>query len=716
MSPENVSTSDIIVTAERRSERLENVPASVSVVSEAGLQSSGIVRFQDLGNSVIGLQISRSGSFTQPAIRGITTLTTGQGFENNVAVYVDGFYQTDAVAINGDLANIRDVQVLKGPQGTLYGRNATGGAILINTKEPADRLEGSVTAGYGSRDDVALGGYISGPIVADWLKGSLSLYSRTNDGYISDPYLPGRHMAPFKNRALRARLEIGPVDWAKVTLGYNRSRVEDPRGLTVMIHDHFPAGFIGPMTAQRDVTGVQFPTKNPSDVSEYTATILVTTPIGTLTSRTGYSERDTVNIYDFDGQQNSIVHSKSRFTQHSWQQGLDYHIDVIPRLNLLVGAYYYDDKFVLDPAYGFAGTDENAITSYSRDRLRTKAYSFYADGTYELADRLFLTLGGRYSHEKKTLFFETLIPAGSANTLAAPRSATFTGFTPRANLRYALDGASSVYASYSRGFKSGTFNPTAVNPAILQAVKPENVNAYEVGYKLARRGFRFSTAAYYYDYTDLQVGISQPNPSAPTTIITLTGNAKKAEIYGLEAELSADITSAWDVNVGAAYNHARYKDFKNATGTGVNPLTNLNQSSIQDWSGNTMVRAPAWTANMRTNYKVPMLGGRTTFTASASWTSKYIPVNASTFFVQTNASTPVILNSNTNQRFWQKAFALVNLQAEWAAPGDHFTIAMYGNNLFDKRYKIIDTANSLVGDYWQWSEPATFGVRAGYKF
>ena len=141
----NPSTSDIIVTAQRRAERLEDVPVSITALNKEALNSAGLKRIDEIQQVSTGVQINKGGVFTQPSIRGITTLTLGYGFENNVAVYVDGLYQADTITINQDLGTIESVQVLKGPQGTLYGRNATGGAIVIETRAPSQNADGRVS-------------------------------------------------------------------------------------------------------------------------------------------------------------------------------------------------------------------------------------------------------------------------------------------------------------------------------------------------------------------------------------------------------------------------------------------------------------------------------------------------------------------------------------------------------------------------------------------
>ncbi len=689
---------EVVVTAQRRAEKLEDVPASVSVVNGDTLASSGIVRFQDLGQSVVGVQIARTGVFTQPAIRGVTTLISGGGYENNVGVYIDGFYQSDAVAINADLANIQDVEVLKGAQGTLYGRNATGGAILVNTLRPSDKLEGSVSAGYGRFNEKSVGFYVSGPIV-DRVKGSIAGYWRKNDGYIRD--VSGFDAAPFSTGTVRAKLEIDPIDDVTVTLGYNHLYLNDPRSATYVEYAQLPAGFTG--TSLRDQSSVNFRTINLVKSDDYTILTEVKTPIGKLTSHTGYTEKTPYIIYDFDGDKQQKLAASGLSSQRTWQQGVDYSIDVIPKLDLVVGGFYYYDKYANRDGSGFAGGVRFTQTSLG---ITTEAYSGYIDGTYQVSDKLFVTAGGRYSHEEKTVAYRTTVGA-LANTLLTPRSASFKRFTPRFSVRYQITDETNIYASFSKGFKSGTY-ATAVGPPALEIpIKQESVNSYEVGVKTVGSNWRWSSAAYYYDYTNLQVSTTQIINGLLTQIL---GNAKSAEIYGVESEVTANLTDQFEVGAGIAYNHARYKDLKNAVGTGVNPTTGLNATAIQNWSGLSMVRAPDWTANVHGTYKTPMFGGETALTGSVAYSSKYIPNNPSTFETQT-----VPPNTNKAQRFYTKGYTLVNLQAAWTDPSEKFTVSVYGNNVFNDRY-LLTNSGSTFGSYRQFNEPRTYGTRLKYAF
>ena len=223
--PAASSEQDIIVTAQRRSERLEKVPASVTVVTAEALAKAGVNNLQDIGRIAPGVQVNQSGLSTQPAIRGVTTPTNGAFNENNIGIYVDGFSVPDTLSINSDLVSIRSVEVLKGPQGTLYGRNATGGAILINTLDPEKHLTGKFEIEYGRVNELAVNGYVSVPL-SDSVRFSVAAADRHGDGYIrlQDPVSPngkGGPAAPFTQRSIRVKLRADLSADLIATLGFN---------------------------------------------------------------------------------------------------------------------------------------------------------------------------------------------------------------------------------------------------------------------------------------------------------------------------------------------------------------------------------------------------------------------------------------------------------------------------------------------------------------
>ena len=712
---ETVNANDIIVTAQRRAERLEDVPVSIVALTGEGLAKTGVQRLSDLGQVAAGVQINRGGSFTQPAIRGISTLTLGYGFENNTAVYVDGFYQPDMVTINGDLANLASVQVLKGPQGALYGRNAMAGAIVMETLAPSQELTGKGQVSYGRYNDIRAQAYVSAPL-SDELAISLAGSYRQNDGYIRD-IVDGSNSAPLQTASFRAKLLFTPGNAFKITLGYNHGFVQDSRGTTYTINAHANAAFgipaSPPRASLRDTSSLTIPADSNAWADEVTGKIAIETGIGTLTSYTGYAHRLFHSTFDFDGSKPIISQSfDDSINERTFQQTLDYSINAIDNLDLIVGAFYYHDR--LDHGKGGANTVTAAgISRTSFIFLGSDAYAFYGDATYKFNERLFLTGSLRYSHEKRHINFnEVAGPAIGAGTLAAPvsKDATFDSTTPRVVLRYEVAPRTSIYASWAKGFRAGVFNNVVqTNAALVFPVRPEKLTAYEVGFKSASSTFRFDAAAYYYDFRDLQVGLTALIPGGVTPVQTLN-NAKKAESYGADAQMTWTPTPELSLRAGVAYIHARYTDFNNAVGTGLNAVTGNNVGGqTQDWTGQQMARAPSFTGNAGFTYEHEVAGGKLELSGNINYTTSYVVANASLY----GPTGPAGLQ--TTQRYRQDGYAIANAQINWTNPSDHYTVGLYADNLTNTRYNFV-LSGSAFGDYSQGNEPATYGVRAGFKF
>lgn len=712
---EAIDESEIIVTAQRRAERLEDVPVSIVALTGDGLEKTGVQRLSDLGQVAPGVQINRGGSFTQPAIRGITTLTLGYGFENNVAVYVDGFYQPDMVTINSDLANLANVQVLKGPQGALYGRNAMAGAIVIETLAPSQEPIGKAQISYGRFNDIRAQAYASVPLGSD-LAISLAGSYRQNNGYIRD-IDTGENTAPLKNASFRAKLRYAPSDAFNITLGYNHGFVEDARGTTYTINARANPGFgvppSPPRASARDTSSLTIPADASAWADEVTAKVAIETGIGTLTSYTGYAHRLSHSTFDFDASRPIISQSfDDSINERTFQQTLDYTINAIDNLDLIIGGFYYHDR--LDHGKGGANTVTAAgISRTSFIFLGSDAYAVYADATYKFSDSLFLTGSLRYSSEKRHInFYEVDGPAPGVVTVAAPvsKDARFKSTTPRIVLRYELAPRTSVYASWAKGFRAGVFNNVVqTNAALVFPVRPEKLTAHEVGFKTASSAFRFDIAAYYYDFRDLQVGLTGLVPGGVTPVQTLS-NAKKAESYGVDGQFTWTPMDRLSLRAGAAYTHARYTDFNNAVGTGLNAVTGLNVGGqTQNWNGQQMARAPSFTANAGFTFEQELAGGTLAMSGNVNYTSSYVVANASLY----GPTGPAGLQNK--QRYRQGAYAIANAQINWTDPSDHVTVGLFADNLTNTRYNFV-LSGSAFGDYSQGNEPATYGIRAGFKF
>lgn len=707
---------EIVVTAQRRAEALEDVPMSITALPAEALETRGVFNFDNLTSVAPGLRIAKTGVFTQPAIRGITTGVVGAPFENNIATYVDGIYQTTMLSLSGELVGIDDIQVLKGPQGSLYGRNATGGAILINTLEPGAEFEGSVKVSYARYDDRRISGHVNVPLSEGLAFNVVGSY-RKWDGYIRDvtgiypgtgntqvppPYKNNRNISNGKDWQVRAKLRMELGSNVTATLGYQHKHLMDNVPGSFFMTDYAvfgPDPGTGFGIGGYDYVSQSVPNINIMKLDEVTAKVAIDTGIGTLTSYTSYSRQDSLFNDDYDGSKTvDYVQSSGDFLRDTYQQMFDYNVDVVDRLDLVVGAHYFYDDSQSTSETNVLGAQVTA----ARSRMRSESWAIFADGTYQIADRLYLTLGGRYSTETKR-FRTTFTCCGleGVDFFDPPtRKATFSNFTPRGVLRYELGAGTNVYASISRGFKSGIFN-AGVNDPILASeppVRPETITAYELGFKTAQSGFRLDGAVYYYDYKNLQLTRLF---LGDTGVIQILENAASAEIYG--AEISGDWSPADGLTLsgGVSYNHARYKNFPN--GAASVPVDGFITTQEQDFSGRRLPRASDWSFNVAADYTIPVGSGEVALNGNMYYTSKYTP------------TTPSYDPDTGKDLFPQPAYAQVNTSVTWRSEGDRFELGAFVNNVTNKRFRIWYNATGL-GAWYVLSQPRTWGLRAGYKF
>lgn len=720
--PEVSQVDEIIVTAQRRSQRLEDIPMAVTALTTEALENADVVNLHEIGRIAPGVQMNFGGLSSQPSIRGVSSLTNGTGNENNVAVYVDGFYVPDTTSINSDLANLESIQVLKGPQGTLYGRNATGGAILINTLAPSDTFTGKIEGTLGRFDERRLSGYISGPI-SEQVRFSAAGAVRESDGHIrlTDPTDVTRtdgDAAPVEQRSLRTKLEVDLSENLQATLGYNYAFASDATGVLFTPLNYIPA-FLpgGNLRANRlGTASYNYGSEVSTETSEGTLKLRLTTPIGVFTSYTSQARRAHELDYDFDGTYADLTYSEAPARQKTFQQAVDLVVNAGDRLDLVVGALYFKDRIRQVAGVGQVTYGPGLVPQARVYRpLETEAYAVYADATYQLTDRLSIGAGARYSYDKKGVAQYNTDGVGNITLAPFEREADFDSVTPRASIRYELAPRSNVYAAYSRGYRSGSFN-SAVAPsaALTLPIEPEEISAYEIGYKTVQPGFRFETAAFYYDYTNLNVSLTIPNPLCAgqpvCSPVTVVGNAPEATIYGLDGQITLSPIENLNLSLGASWLHARYGDFPNAIGTGINATGTLNVSGqTQDWSGKQMSRAPNFSGNVSVDYSLGLAGGQLKLAANLSYSTGYAISNPSLF----GPLAPAALQGQ--QRFRQGETTLVNADITWTDPSDRYWIGVYGKNLTDERYR--QTYNGAnFGDYSAMAQPTTYGVRLGARF
>lgn len=675
---------DIIVTAQRRDERLTDVPISVTALSADALNRSGVGATGDLGKVTPGLTMDRSGPFSQPTIRGIGSSVTGPGIGTSIATYIDGFYQPSTVSNDFQLADIKSIQVLKGPQGTLFGRNSTGGAILVSTIDPTFEPSGSASLSYASFGEVRASALISGGLT-DTLAVYGSVFYRAYTGFAKD-VVTGRNDQKISQVVARGKILWQPSDSFKATLAYAHGDIDDPFGVAQTAYRGVSAavgkpGAIIPTGRRETAT-----TERPFTFINYDSIYLTgELDLGgaTLKSFTGW--RDEVSRVRLDSDKSNYAYQTIGFEPRDRTFTQEFNLSSNPGgpLQWVLGAYYYRDRAAYDNLN--VTPEGGAAFKFLDASLATNAYALFADATYEVVDGLFLTGGLRYNHEKTTGTFASILD-GYTPTSAGK---SFNNISPRAVIRYELTPKSSLYASFNMGYKAGTFNATGLSTT---PVDPEKVLAYEVGYKMAQGGTRFEAAGFYYDYSDLQV-TSYVNVAGAGSTALLT-NAAKARIWGMDLSLSQSLTDALRVEIGASYVEASYKSFPGATHYHWDGLGNVTVDP-DDASGNRMIRTPKFTGRVALDYETRIADGAARANISYSYRSQ--------------------VNFDPFGETRQGGYGLLDARISWTEPSDHMTLSIFGRNLTNRTYYSVVTLQqeSYPANY---GEPRSIGGQIAVKF
>jgi iron complex outermembrane recepter protein len=676
------SLQEIVVTAQKRSENLVNVPATITTLSRDSLTNTGMTSVNDIAQVVPGLQIASQGAFSLPFIRGIGTTISGAGFPSNVATYVDGFYRPTGLSNDMDLIDISDVEVLKGPQGTLFGRDATGGAILLTTQAPSFTPEFKGRLSYGSLDTANVGAFATGPLIGNTLAGSISVNYGYSNGYIRNIYT-GLNADVSDTESVHLKLLWEPISTLSILFGYEYSKVTDPTGNDQGAYNGWSDGALVPgaiVANQPRQTSQDSPTGHEVRDSRYHITTDLDLGWASLKSYSFYlTERDW-DHFDLDSSSAALLGSNWHLFENTITEEVNLTSATNDKFNWVTGIYYYHD-YNWFPGYNLTasgGTLYNPPVVLFTAGVHTNSGAVYADGTYKLADRLDLTVGGRYNAD---------FLRGDFDYFPAPLTTFRTSgkdFTPRAILRYETSDNSNVYLSFSQGYKTAALNAQGGDTT---PVKPEKVNAYEIGYKMAGHSVRAETAAYFYSYKDLQVQTIEDNES-------ILQNAAAARIYGVEGHLAADLTQGFIVDVGANYNHARYTSFPNANVYHWSPIDGVESLQADD-SGKSLILSPAFSGNVTLSYKHPLAGGD--------------------FLVTSNYHYQTEIFFDTDNIVKQGGYGLLNLRAGWTPPDSHYTFSLYGKNVTNKTYLnfVLDGSVAFQSLY---GRPAEFGGEVDVKF
>ncbi|EED31834.1 TonB-dependent receptor [gamma proteobacterium NOR5-3] len=681
----SLALEEVLVTARRRAENLQDVPIAVTALSGDALRLAGAQDLTELAQSIpsVTLEPSRATNTTLTAfIRGVGQQDPLAGFEQGVALYLDDVYLARPQGALLDIYDVERIEVLRGPQGTLYGRNAVGGAIKYVTRRLSDEVQANVRASYGTYNQADLVGTVSVPV--------------------SDSFRVGATVASFNRDGFGDNLFTGGEQYDKDIFGYRLSAEWEPsEDILVRVAYDNTDDQSSAVAGWRPYPGAISGTPSPSSVFDTNAgaSVLPTTAgingnnqvesegwmasvdwnvsdTMTLRSITAGREDLTESVIDFDSLASPdfdapVIYDNEQFSQ---EFQLLWNTD---RVNLVLGYYYLDAEASNDFDVVLGLLAPGGLTAYTGGTVETKSWSVFGDLTYELTDRWSLSVGGRYTEDERTadIFRGTYLGTGSpffgndsAILLAATSDyeaqRTYYDFSPRANLSYALSDDIKIYGGYSQGWKAGSFDPRGANfatPAVEQGFDPEELDSWEVGVKSTWWGGRAITnvALFYSDYQDMQipgsVGVDSDGDGVNDSFVGTVTNAGQSEISGLEIEGNLLFTENFSMQFSASLLDASFKEYL---------VGGVDVSSDRD-----IQNTPEEMAFVGLSYNTDLAGGTLLINTNYSYKGDVQQFEIAAADID------------------QEAYGLLNASIVWTSGDERWLVGLHGKNLTDEEYR-----------------------------
>lgn len=684
---------EITVTARRQSENLQAVPIAVTAMSAADLKQIGAADLGDLQNLVPNLTLHEGDAANAVVyLRGVGQVDSLAFADPGVGIYMDDVYLGRAQGAFLDIYDVERIEVLRGPQGTLYGRNTIGGAIKYVSRKPGQEFGGelSVTAGNYDRLDVKAG--IEGALIENTLSAKASFASLQREGY-ADNTFTGDDDGDKATLAGRLGLLWEPSDTVTVGLSLDHSRNDADSSRTPV---RATPVFGIPTNSDPFKIQADFNDKNDLETNGIALTIdWMLSDALTLKSITAARTMDYTAHLDLDATQLPIFGVFVDQDQEQFSQELQLSFDAGGALSGIVGLYYFDEEDVTES--GIFGPVIEFISNSENDQS-TQSYALYGELNYQLSAQLNLTAGLRYTREDKAFkriqeFYgpdQTFPPQLGTGFVATDidEDETWSMATPKFGLNYQLNDDAMVYASAAKGFKSGGFDGRSNDEFGAQPYDEETLWAYEAGLKSTwlERRLLLNTAVFFNQYDDLQ--LSSFTADEQGTFQALFTNAGEAETYGAELELSALLSQQLTLDINLAYLHAQYKEY-------IGP----NGEDIAD--EREMVNSPEWTGRVGLRYDWPMASGaRWSLGTDVSYRDKTYP---------TVSSSEVLA---------QDSYTLWNANLQYVSANGQWEVLVSGKNLGDEEYIThgFDLSDSLFYQLAYYGAPRTGSIELSYNF
>ncbi|MCL2913292.1 TonB-dependent receptor [Shewanella corallii] len=690
----------ITVTAQRRDESVQKVPVAVTAMNADMIERQDVHNLNTIATRVPGLTFSPfSPGQNIISLRGASSNDDGAGTDNSVAVFIDDVYLGRVSNVNPEMFDIERIEVLRGPQGTLYGKNTIGGAINIISKLPnLDELEAKLKLNIGNYSRFDTAGFISGPL-SENIAGKLSFSNRVNDGWVNNVTLD-KKQKDNDVFAVRGQLLFDNSDFQTLlSADYSRLNVEDMARIPVDTGDELDPAIWYPSYAAVCPEGAPFCAAGAIDgYSKQTAYGLSAKltwdfDAGQLISISAY--RDSKSDWNMDSTGSpalalidDIYETSDQFSQEfRWVSELD-------SFKYVSGLWYMTENTDRSECFDLSvGSDCTLATDgsdYYRQVNKTESYAIFGQGDWNFTDDWILTLGGRYSYETKTIDNQAIagnfviINENFGTDTPVRLKESWSAFTPKVALKYEVSDDITTYLSYARGFKSGGFPAAPQSIEDTKALNPEKADNIELGIKSdITDTFRLNTTVFHTKYKDLQIQSFGPRDAGDSFGVFNTFNAGDAELTGVELEF------AWipieDLKIFGFYG---YMDSKFVD-------TVVPNSAYPNQSGQEMLRTP------KNKYSINL--------------EHYLDLDSGAYF-----TTNISYRFTDDQRgelepyAIQPAFDLIDASVTWHSANDDWKVSVWGKNLADEAYitHLYTVASSVVAVY---GEPRMYGVSVSWQ-
>lgn len=719
-----VDPNEIIVSARRRDETLQDTPIAITAVDASMLENKAAVNIGDLQGAAPGLLITQQNSGAQAAnisIRGLTYADVEKSQTPTVGVVVDGVTIGTNTGQLQDAFDIAQIEVLRGPQGTLFGANTIGGVISITRTKPTMEPGVKAELTYGRWNTWSAKAILNYGDGENWGIKAWYFHNETDGFYYNKTRDTSAGWS--KGDSYGASLiykPIGSAFDAQLTVE-NVEQTFDPVVSNLANSSEVFCAFEPAEECNRNTTTDLYTTFGAAATSDYNApnaTLQMNFDLGdvTLTSITGWRHSREKQTQDFDGSSVDLYYVDRRQHYTQWSQELRAAGGLFDGFDYVVGAFFFDSNYDLTQwsrVFGFSPDVPPTEFDQNPQMVEgsTTSYAVFGDFNWAFADKWRLSFGGRWSHDNKKLtnsFGQLgLIGTGDAN---------FSKFTPKVGIDYRPNSDTMLYASWSRGYRSGGFSPRAATAETASTpFQPETVDAYEIGAKLSLfdRRLDLNLAGYISDYKDMQQNLTLPG--GPTGNQTITGNVPGgAIIKGIEFDGSLRVSSRLRLTASGAYMKSHFRNFitDGVYGTQIVPF---------DYSANRLIYAPKFTASLNADYEVPTSFGSVAATAGWRHISPYDEqISAASLTPITDGSgnvTQVIVNGNDPRvRTTTQDLVDASLTFNFDLGDKEAYFRVFGRNLANEK---TTTHAFTVAGLWSFGmalEPRTYGATIGFRY